>query len=178
MGNVSLSSCKDGEKTMGSVSHDIALELEAFIVREARLADESQYQEWEDLWADDAVYWVPLKEGDDPAKKVSHLYDNRTRIATRIRQLKTGYRYSQLPVSGLRRVISNYEYSEEADGRYKVEANFYLPEFSAQATNTFRIWSGRLVYILSRRDDAFQMHMKKIILVNGLQPIPTLSFLI
>ena len=76
---------------MAKVSHEVGHELEAFVVQEARFADESQYQQWEDLWADDGVYWVPLREGDDPAHKVSHLYDNRTRLATRIRQLKTGY---------------------------------------------------------------------------------------
>ncbi|MEH6502625.1 MAG: aromatic-ring-hydroxylating dioxygenase subunit beta [Cycloclasticus sp.] len=163
---------------MTNVSHEVAHELEAFIVQEARLADESQYQEWEDLWADDAVYWVPLKEGDDPTQTVSHLYDNRTRLATRIRQLKTGYRYSQLPVSGMRRVISNFEYSEEEDGRYTVEANFFLPEYSIQSIHDFRVWSGRITYILSRRADSFQIHMKKVVLVNGTEPIPTLAFLI
>ncbi|PCH83494.1 MAG: aromatic-ring-hydroxylating dioxygenase subunit alpha [Piscirickettsiaceae bacterium] len=163
---------------MGQVSHEVAHELESFIVNEAKLADESHYQQWEDLWADDAVYWVPVKEGDDPAQKISLLYDNRTRIATRIRQLKTGYRYSQLPVSGMRRVISNFEYIEQADGRFQVEANFFLPEFSAQSVREFRIWSGRITYILSRRGEGFQMHMKKIVLVNGSEPIPTLSFLI
>jgi 3-phenylpropionate/cinnamic acid dioxygenase small subunit len=31
----------------------------AFIYTEARLAAESRYAEWEALWDDDAVYWVP-----------------------------------------------------------------------------------------------------------------------
>lgn len=163
---------------MGQVSHEVAHELENFIVHEAKLADESKYQEWEDLWADDAVYWVPVKENDDPAQKISLLYDNRTRLATRIRQLKTGYRYSQLPVSGMRRVVSNFEYSEQAEGRFQVEANFFLPEFSIQSVRDFRIWSGRVTYVVSRRGDSFQIHMKKIVLVNGTEPIPTLSFLI
>jgi benzoate/toluate 1,2-dioxygenase beta subunit len=106
------------------------------------------------------------------------LYDNRTRLATRIRQLKTGYRYSQLPVSGMRRVISNFEYAEQEDGRYTVGANFFLPEYSIQSIHDFRVWSGRITYILSRRADSFQIHMKKVVLVNGTEPIPTLAFLI
>ena len=32
--------------------------VKAFIYKEARLADESCYAEWEALWDDDAVYWV------------------------------------------------------------------------------------------------------------------------
>jgi len=163
---------------MTKVTHEVARELEAFVIQEARLADESKYQEWEDLWADDGVYWVPLREGDDPTQKVSHLYDNRTRLATRIRQLKTGYRYSQLPVSGMRRVISNFEYAEEVNGCFQVEANFFLPEYSIQSVHDFRVWSGRVIYTLSRRENTFQIHMKKIVLVNGAEPVPTMSFLI
>ena len=30
-----------------------------FLYREARLADEARYAEWEALWTDDGVYWVP-----------------------------------------------------------------------------------------------------------------------
>jgi len=160
------------------VSEAIAKQLEAFIIQEAKLADEGQYEAWEGLWADDAVYWVPLKEGDDPTQQVSHLYDNRTRIATRIRQLMTGYRYSQLPISGMRRLISNYEFFAEDDKRYRVEANFFLPEYSIQSIHDFRIWSGRYVYTLSAKGDGFQIHTKKVLLVNGTEPVPTMAFLI
>ena len=34
-------------------------EIEAFLHLEARLADESRYQEWFDLWDDELHYWVP-----------------------------------------------------------------------------------------------------------------------
>jgi 3-phenylpropionate/cinnamic acid dioxygenase small subunit len=160
------------------MSAELTKRLEDFVIKEAKLADEGEYQAWEDLWADDGVYWVPLKEGDDPTQQVSHLYDNRTRLATRIRQLKTGYRYSQMPISGMRRVISNYEFFAEADGRYRVEANFFLPEYSIQSIHDFRLWSGRYIYTLSPRDDGFQIHIKKVLLVNGSEPIPSLAFLI
>jgi len=161
-----------------SVAFEVTRELEAFIIKEARLADGGQYTDWFALWAKDATYWVPLNENDDPAEKASHLYDNYNRLTTRIKQLATGNRFSQVPISGMRRVISNYEFFEEADGKFRVEANFYLPEYSIQSTHNFRIWSGRYTYILSRKDDSFQIHTKKIVLVNALEPVSTLSFLI
>ena len=45
--------------------------VEAFLYKESRLADESRYDEWEALWEDDAVYWVPatLREALRPAVK-------------------------------------------------------------------------------------------------------------
>ena len=35
-----------------------------FLYLEARLADESDYDGWEALWTDDAIYWVPAGRAD------------------------------------------------------------------------------------------------------------------
>ena len=37
-------------------------DVEQLIYREARYQDEHAYDEWEALWTDDGVYWVPLFE--------------------------------------------------------------------------------------------------------------------
>lgn len=177
-GTIIVQLCWGKFRMSQSVEFEVSRELEAFIIQEAKLADEGQYLEWHGLWADDAVYWVPLKEDDDPAEKASHLYDNYSRLTTRVKQLNTGNRFSQVPISGMRRVISNYEFFEQADGKFRVEANFYLPEYSIQSTHNFRIWSGRYTYTLSRHEGGFKIHMKKILLVNAIEPISTLSFLI
>jgi 3-phenylpropionate/cinnamic acid dioxygenase small subunit len=87
--------------------------LAAFVYREARLADESRYAEWEALWdTDDALYWVPLHPDADPDREVSIIYDNRRRLASRIRQLQTGVRHAQTPPSSMRRMITNLEVVE------------------------------------------------------------------
>jgi ethylbenzene dioxygenase subunit beta len=36
-------------------------EVEAFILREARLLDEQRYADWLELFAEDAIYWVPTR---------------------------------------------------------------------------------------------------------------------
>jgi len=73
----------------------------AFLYQEARLADEARYAEWLALWTDDGVYWVPATTdpGANPDRHLSHIYDNRTRLETRIKLLQTGVRYSQEPAS-------------------------------------------------------------------------------
>ncbi len=85
-------------------------EVEEFLYLEARLADENDYDAWEALWTDDAVYWVPAGRADaDPHTSVSVIFDNRRRISTRLSQLRTGKRYAQAPASSMRRLISNIE---------------------------------------------------------------------
>ncbi len=37
-----------------------ASRVEQFLYREARYADEHDYDAWEALWTDDALYWVPV----------------------------------------------------------------------------------------------------------------------
>ena len=62
------------------------MEVSQFIHHEARLQDEHRYAEWEQLWTDDAIYWVPANGDDtDPEQQMSIIYDNRSRIALRIR---------------------------------------------------------------------------------------------
>ena len=70
-----------------------------FLHLEARLADEGRYAEWLALWTDDAVYWVPATTDPaaDPDKHLSHIYDNRARLETRVKMLETGVRWSQAP---------------------------------------------------------------------------------
>lgn len=152
-------------------------EVTAFVYREARLADEARYADWEALWTDDAVYWVPRAEGHDPNTHVSHIYDNRTRLATRVRQLATGYRFSQEPASPMRRLLSNVEISRTDDG-YEVGSNFILTEIVAQSTHAMRVWAGRTTHRLRRVDGALRLASKKVVLVNGDEAIPTLAFLI
>ena len=152
-------------------------EVTDFVYREARLADEARYNDWEALWTDDGVYWVPRADGHDPNTHVSHIYDNRTRIATRVRQLATGYRFSQEPASPMRRLLSNVEVSRLDDG-YEVGSNFMLMETVVQSTHEMRVWAGRTTHRLRRVDGQLRLAYKKVVLVNGDEAIPTLSFLI
>src|ERR1700730_2857814 len=88
----------------------------AVVYREARYADEHDYDAWEALWPDDHIYWVPAG-GDptEPGAQMSVIYDNWSRIATRLNQLRTGQRHAQSPPSGLRRVTSNIEVLDRDD---------------------------------------------------------------
>ncbi|MEQ1890046.1 MAG: aromatic-ring-hydroxylating dioxygenase subunit beta [Alphaproteobacteria bacterium] len=153
-------------------------EIEAFLIVEARLADESRYDEWEALWTDDALYWVPRRPDIDPAKEVSHIYDNRQRIGTRIRQLKSGFRHSQTPASPMRRVLSNIEIAPAGAGEYEVAANFMLMELAIQSTRNMNFWGGRIQYRLRRVDGQLRMAVKKIMLIDADEPIANLAFLV
>lgn len=147
-----------------------------FIYREARLQDEHRYEEWEALWTDDALYWVPANDDNaDPTRQVSYIYDNRSRIASRIQQLKTGQRHAQSPASRMRRVVSNIELESEDGADVRAAANFLLIEVRHGEQN---VWCGRTLYRLRREDGGLRMQQKKVLLVNNAEPIRNLAFLI
>jgi len=151
-----------------------------FLYREARLADEARYAEWLALWTDDAVYWVPASTDPaaDPETRISHIYDNRARLETRIKLLQTGHRYSQEPASLMRRLISNIEVEDGRDGALLAGSNFILAELSVQARAEMHWWVGRATHYLRRVDGALRMKLKKVVLINAAEPLPNLSFLI
>jgi 3-phenylpropionate/cinnamic acid dioxygenase small subunit len=150
-----------------------------FLYREARLADEARYAEWLALWTDDGVYWVPATTdpGADPERHLSHIYDNRARLDTRIKLLETGVRHSQEPASLMRRVVSNIEVEAAAD-ELVARSNFVLAELAVQAKHELHWWAGRTTHRLRRVDGGLRMSRKTVVLVNAAEPLPNLAFLI
>ncbi len=149
----------------------------AFIYREARFQDEHRYEDWEALWTDDGVYWVPANGEDiDPDKDMSIIYDNRSRIALRVRQLLTGKHFTQTPQSRLRRLVSNVELLEQpAGGDIAVASNSLVFESSLRDDT---VWAARNEYRLRFVEGELRMAYKKVTIVNNDKAIYTLSFLI
>jgi 3-phenylpropionate/cinnamic acid dioxygenase small subunit len=169
---------------------DLQREVERFVYREAYLQDRHEYDAWEALWTDDGVYWIPANGDDiDPEREMSIIYDNRSRIALRIRQLHTGRRIAQEPKSNLVRVISNIEViyrpatasanasanAGAADADIHVRANAIIFESTARRDT---VWGTRCEYVLRRMDGTLRMARKKVMLVNNAKALPTLAFLI
>ena len=160
-------------------SLELRAEITDFLHSEARLADESRLDEWEALLTDDFHYWVPAgRIQGEPSEQLAYLNDNRTRVATRVRQLKTGKRLSQLPISPMRRVISNIEIDAEGDGEFSVIANFVIYEIAVQSSGELRVWPGQAQYKLRRVDGTLRMSAKWIELVTAGIGQRNLTFLI
>jgi benzoate/toluate 1,2-dioxygenase beta subunit len=114
----------------------------------------------------------------DPRHHISHVYDNRARLDTRIKLLQTGHRYSQEPPSRMRRLVSNVEVTTAEAGELVAQSNFILAEVAVQARPELHWWAGRTTHRLRRVDGALHMCSKTVVLVNAAEPLPNLSFLI
>lgn len=149
-----------------------------FLYREARLMDQSRYDDWLSLWSTDATYWVPCNEPDaDPERHVSLIYLDRKGIEGRIIRLKSGTGYAQEPRSKMSRIVGNIEV--DADGRdggaAVVHSVFNLTELRRHEQRTF---SGRVEHTLVPDADGWKIRRKKVVLVNLDEPIANLTFLV
>src|SRR5215831_12570100 len=92
-------------------------QLQEFIEREADLLDEQRFDEWLELFADDGVYWVPARPGQEsPLTHVSLFYDDKPTLRIRVERLKHPKIHSQTPRSKTVRVLSNFRLLPPADG--------------------------------------------------------------
>ena len=149
--------------------------VERFLTLEARLMDEHRYKEWLALWADEALYWVPCNEDDiDPARHVSIIYDDRTRLEQRVDRLLSGAVLAQEPKPRMRRVVSNIEIEGQGE-EFSVQSNFVL---ALAKGDTQQLWAGRTIHRLRRAGDGFTIRHKKVLLINSDQEMPLLQFLI
>jgi 3-phenylpropionate/cinnamic acid dioxygenase small subunit len=161
---------------MGANERAVLEEVTQFIYREARLQDDHAYDEWESLWTDDGIYWVPANgEGIDPENEMSIVYDNRSRIALRVKQFHTGKRFSQTPRSRLRRIVSNIELLSHDAQQIVVTSNAMVFE-SGRRGDT--VWASRNEYTLRREGEGLRMASKKVILVNNETALYSMAFLI
>jgi len=150
-----------------------------FVYLECQLADESRWEEWEALLADDMHYWVPIAGADaDPNRDVSIINDNRSRLRTRLKQLMTGTRHSQAPISVMRRMLSNIVVRTAEDGLIELEANFVVYEFQTQSTMSLNTWPGRVRYRLRETSDSFEIVQKRVDLIMASGNLPSLAFII
>ena len=161
---------------MDASTRDALDDSTQFIYREARLQDDHRYDEWEALWTDDGIYWIPSNgEGGDPEQEMSIVYDNRSRIALRVAQFHTGKRFSQTPRSRLRRIVSNIELLEHDAQHIFVTCNAMVFE-SGRRGDT--VWASRNEYKLRRVRDDLRMAAKKVVLVNNEKALYSMAFLI
>jgi 3-phenylpropionate/cinnamic acid dioxygenase small subunit len=153
-------------------------DIENFLYLEARLLDTCRFEDWLDLFTEDAIYWVPAG-GDDiePNEHVSIIYDDKAHIAKRIKRLRSGFAYAQDPLSRVHRLISNVEIVEPRNpaGELNVRCMMLLIEL---ARHRQTIHSARCEFQLIAHNKSWRIRQKKVNLLRNNEPLENTPFLI
>ena len=118
--------------------------LQAFLYREARLLDDKQWDEWLQLYAPDAQFWMPSWDDNDelvtdPQRDISLIYyPNRGGLEDRVFRIKTERSgATSLPEPRTSHNLSGIEVLEQSEGTVKVRFNWHTLSYRYKTVDTY-----------------------------------------
>ena len=150
-------------------------ELARFVYREARLIDEKRLDEWYELFAEDALYWMPLVRGQtDPHSHTSLFCEDKFLLKVRIERLKNPLSHSQQQPSFCQHVLQRPELVGRDDEarEYALRTPFVYLETRLDE----QIVLGGVAHHELRRDDGrLKIAVKRIELLNRDAALPSIQ---
>lgn len=144
-------------------------QVEQFFYKEAQLLDEWKYQEWLELFTEDARYWMPARESmDDPNAGISDddrlamFDDDKAFLAARVERLGSEMAHAERPQSRTRHFVSNVQIVEDSKNFVKVQSNILV--YQSRQERTEVIYVGRREDHLVRKRDSWCISFRKIVL--------------
>ena len=138
-------------------------EVESFVLHEARLLDEQRYAEWLELFAEDAVYWIPTQPNQaSPHEALSIIYEPRALLAVRVERLSRGEMHVQSPPSRTVHHVS----AVEVDGD-EARSSLIVAEWRNDET---RLFAGRVTHRLRKEGKGLRIVLKRVDLIDGDAP--------
>jgi 3-phenylpropionate/cinnamic acid dioxygenase small subunit len=159
-------------------------EVEDFLYHEAELLDERRYEEWLDLFTDDAHYWMPMRRNvpaDEPEREntregldVNWFDEGKDTLARRVKQLRTGVHWAEQPPSRICHMVSNVQILEHRPGEVAVKSRFLLYRNRVETETDFLV--GKREDLLRRVNGELQIARRKIVLDQSVLLAKNLTF--
>jgi 3-phenylpropionate/cinnamic acid dioxygenase small subunit len=141
-------------------------QLVDFVYAEARMLDEQLFEDWLQLFTDDAHYWMPLAPGQQDARlHTSLLYEDKMLLRVRIERLAGARTFSQQPRSRSHHLLQqpSIEHADPALGEYRLHTAFHYVETRLDTQNLFAGWA---THELVTEEGRLRIRLKRVDLVN------------
>jgi 3-phenylpropionate/cinnamic acid dioxygenase small subunit len=148
------------------------------VYREARLIDEKRFDEWYELFAEDALYWMPLsREQPLGDAHTSLFYEDKLLLKIRIERLRHPNAFSQQLQSFSQHVLQQpaVQSTDPHSGACVMRTPFLYVE--AQSDRQFML-TGVTYHHLVTDAGGWRIRMKKIELVNREAALPSIELLV
>ncbi len=150
-------------------------DLVEFVYLEARLIDEKRFDEWYDLFTEDAWYWIPLVPGQqDALVHTSLMYEDKLLLKLRIERLRHPRSHSQRPESRCLHVLQRPEV-ERADadkGEYVVRTSFFYVETRGDEQ---QVYGATAFHTLVVEDGRVRIRQKRVNILNCDAALPSVQ---
>lgn len=146
------------------------------LLREAHCLDRRLWDEWLDLYADDAVFWVPAwkdedHQTDNPDLEVSMMYyEGKARIRERVWRARSGQSIASTPLPRTMHSISNIALEQEGEATARVSANWSVHVYDTKFKRQ-HVFFGFYEHNIVGRNDVWMIASKKITILNDHLPI-------
>ena len=114
-----------------------------FLYREARYLDDGQWDQWLELYAADASFWMPCWDDndtltEDPQSEISLIwYGRRAGLEDRVFRIRTERSSATIPDTRTNHHISNIEVLEQDDKTIKLRFNWHTMSVRYNHTDHF-----------------------------------------
>ena len=140
-----------------------------FLYREARYLDDGQWDQWLELYAADATFWMPAWDDndtltEDPQSEISLIwYGNRGGLEDRIFRIKTERSSASTPEPRTVHMISNLEVLADDGAQVELRFNWHTLSHRYKTTDSY---FGTSFYRLDTRAEQPLITRKKVVLKN------------
>jgi 3-phenylpropionate/cinnamic acid dioxygenase small subunit len=144
--------------------------VQEFLYREARLLDAQKWNEWLDLYCDDAVFWVPAVTmagayTSDPEIALNFIYIvGRAGLEARVFRVASGGSLASNPLPRTRHLVTTVMVDDSGPTEVRAFANVQTAAFCEARGQ--QILNSSCEYILRRHDGQFRIAQKKILLLE------------
>lgn len=165
------------------------LEVEQFLFQEAWLLDERKFEDWLQLFTDDAIYRMPIRrtvakgvagaridveEELGGEKELSWFDDTKVTLLARVLRLRGGVAWAEDPPSRTRRLVTNVHVAPwQAEGELLVRSYFLLHRTRHQTQR--ETFVGYRHDVLRRTREGLRIARREIVLDETVLVSPNLS---
>jgi 3-phenylpropionate/cinnamic acid dioxygenase small subunit len=159
-------------------------EVEDFLYREAELLDERRYEEWLDLFTEDARYFMPIRRNvphDARAREftregadVNWFDEGKDTLAKRVQQIRTGIHWAEEPPSRICHMVSNVELLHASPTEVGVKSRFLI--YRNRVETETDVLVGKREDVLRRQAGAWRIARRKIVLDQSVLLTKNLTF--
>jgi 3-phenylpropionate/cinnamic acid dioxygenase small subunit len=159
-------------------------EVEDFLYAEAELLDERRYEDWLDLFSEDAHYWMPMRRNvpaDEREREftragtdVNWFDEGKDTLTRRVKQILTGVHWAEQPPSRICHMVSNIQILDAGPDEVRVKSRFLL--YRNRVETETDVLVGKREDVLRRVDGGFKIARRKIILDQSVLLAKNLTF--
>ena len=164
-------------------------EVEDFLYQEAEFLDERRYEDWLDLFTEDARYFMPMRRN-VPADELEREFtcegadvnwfdEGKDTLTRRVKQILTGVHWAEQPPSRIRHMVSNVQVRSVTGpaarpSEVAVKSRFLI--YRNRVETETDILVGKREDVLRRENGGWKIARRKIVLDQSVLLVKNLTF--